>query len=156
MSKLNIPKIRFQTQHLVGSKMTNPAEVVSWMGAVQTQQAKMAMMTVAIRMQKGSTEDVVDALNQGTILRAHILRPTWHLVAAEDIQWMYELSRDYLHRTCMQYLISYKYRYNVLRKKDEWKTYSNNDILQPVLLDKGKVIGNWKQEETKVTKTLWT
>ena len=55
-----------------------------------------------------------------------------------------------------EYLISYKYRYDVLKKEDERKAYSNNGLFQPVLLDKGKVVGNWKQEGTKTIKTLWT
>lgn len=29
-------------------------------------------------------------------------------------------------------------------------------LFQPVLLDKGKVVGNWKQEGTKTIKTFWT
>lgn len=32
------------------------------------------------------------ALRDGEILRTHVMRPTWHLVAAEDIRWMLKLS----------------------------------------------------------------
>ena len=31
-------------------------------------------------------------MNQGTILRTHVLRPTWHLVLGTDLRWMLELS----------------------------------------------------------------
>ena len=32
------------------------------------------------------------ALTKGAILRTHVLRPTWHLVAAADIRWMLALT----------------------------------------------------------------
>ena len=32
------------------------------------------------------------AIDSGEIIRTHVLRPTWHLVSAEDVYWMLELS----------------------------------------------------------------
>ena len=29
---------------------------------------------------------------RGTLLRTHVLRPTWHIVPADDIRWMLELT----------------------------------------------------------------
>ena len=37
-------------------------------------------------------QTVEEALRKGEILRTHVMRPTWHLVAAEDIRWMLKLS----------------------------------------------------------------
>jgi len=37
------------------------------------------------------------AFNEGKILRTHILRPTWHFVAPEDIRWMLTLSGPRVH-----------------------------------------------------------
>ena len=39
-----------------------------------------------------SPERVNEALAKGDILRIHVMRPTWHYVAAEDIRWMLKLS----------------------------------------------------------------
>lgn len=36
--------------------------------------------------------DVERAFADGEILRTHVLRPTWHFVAAEDLGWMLELT----------------------------------------------------------------
>jgi hypothetical protein len=35
---------------------------------------------------------VEQALNEGSILRLHVLRPTWHFVAAEDARWLLALT----------------------------------------------------------------
>jgi hypothetical protein len=43
--------------------------------------------------------DVERAFNAGEILRTHILRPTWHFVAAADIRWMLALSGPRVNRT---------------------------------------------------------
>ena len=36
--------------------------------------------------------DVEHALAVGTVVRTHVLRPTWHLVARDDIRWMLDLT----------------------------------------------------------------
>ncbi len=95
---INIPKIRLQTHRLVGSEFTNPADVVSWMGAVQAQQPNMAKVAVALRTKNGTLAKVEQELDKGSILRIHILRPTWHFIVPEDIRWMLDLSHDYMRR----------------------------------------------------------
>jgi hypothetical protein len=42
-------------------------------------------------------EAVERAFSEGRILRTHILRPTWHFVAARDIRWMLDLSAPRVH-----------------------------------------------------------
>ena len=41
--------------------------------------------------------DVEQAFNDGQILRTHVLRPTWHFVAPEDIRWLLALSAPRIH-----------------------------------------------------------
>ncbi len=36
--------------------------------------------------------DIEQAFNEGRILRTHIMRPTWHFVAPEDLRWMMGLT----------------------------------------------------------------
>src|SRR5215208_5263002 len=36
--------------------------------------------------------DVQAEFDRGAFLRTHILRPTWHFVAAEDIRWILEVT----------------------------------------------------------------
>src|SRR5262249_45531431 len=38
--------------------------------------------------------------NEGQIIRTHLLRPTWHFVAPEDIRWLLELTAPHVNRRC--------------------------------------------------------
>ncbi|KAA6332939.1 hypothetical protein EZS27_018596, partial [termite gut metagenome] len=63
-------------------------------GVMQAQDYAMAKWAVGIRF-SGSTDKMVEeAFNKGEILRTHVLRPTWHFVASENIRWMLSLSAD--------------------------------------------------------------
>jgi len=66
---------------------------VARLGAVQAQDYPAARWAVALRMRDGATAAGVDrALNDGRIIRTHVLRPTWHFVAPVDLGWMLELT----------------------------------------------------------------
>jgi hypothetical protein len=84
--------VRMENHLLGNTALKTPAKVVSWMGAIQAQNYAMAKWAVGVRMTVPSLRTVEDALVKGEILRTHVLRPTWHLVAAEDIRWMLQLS----------------------------------------------------------------
>ena len=46
----------------------------------------------------GATEpEMSRAIDAGEILRPHVLRPTWHFVAPEDIRWLLELTGPRVH-----------------------------------------------------------
>lgn len=89
---MEITNIRLQSQQLVLPAFSQPRELVSWMGAMQAQDYAMVKWAVGTRLKSGSLEIVEGALRRGEILRTHVMRPTWHLVAAEDIRWMLKLS----------------------------------------------------------------
>jgi hypothetical protein len=75
------------------SQARTAANVVSRLGAVQAQDYMMAQWAVGLRLPPGTQQQEVEAaLQSGTIIRTHILRPTWHLVAAEDLRWMLQLT----------------------------------------------------------------
>lgn len=93
---------------LAASSFATPEEVVRWMGVVQSQDYGPAKWSIAQRM-TGSA-NVTDAgieraFNEGRILRTHVLRPTWHFVAPEDIRWLVELTGPRI-----QALSAYMYR----------------------------------------------
>ena len=54
------------------------------MGAIQAQEYEMAKWAIGIRLRSSSLETVNEALYKGDILRTHVMRPTWHFVAAEE------------------------------------------------------------------------
>lgn len=89
---MDIPKLRLLNQQLANPLFHSPKELVSWMGAVQAQDYAMAKWAVGMRLASATVRTVEEALQKGEILRTHVMRPTWHLVAAEDIRWMLKLS----------------------------------------------------------------
>ncbi|QJW90908.1 winged helix DNA-binding domain-containing protein [Spirosoma taeanense] len=91
---------RLISQQLVNASCPSAARVVQWMGAMQAQDYDMARWAIGIRL-PGSTETLVeDALDRGDILRTHLLRPTWHFVAATDIHWLLALTAPQVKK-CM-------------------------------------------------------
>lgn len=92
MNLNEIALLRLANQQISASKLKTEQEVVSWLGAVQAQDFPMSKWAVGVRL-PGSTEKSVEtAIDSGEIIRTHALRPTWHLVSAEDIYWALELS----------------------------------------------------------------
>jgi hypothetical protein len=73
------------------------------MGAVQGQDLEMCKWAVGMRMAEPSLCAVREAVDSARIVRLHILRPTWHLVAAEDVRWMLSTCGTRLHTTFMNY-----------------------------------------------------
>jgi hypothetical protein len=96
MTAPDITHSRLFQQQISRTDFKTPGELVGWMGAMQAQDYAMSKWAVGVRL-PGVTEEVVeDALNRGEILRTHVLRPTWHLVAAADIYWMLELTAPHI------------------------------------------------------------
>jgi hypothetical protein len=89
---MDIIRQRLHNQKLSSTTFKGPQEVVKWLGVVQSQDYGAAKWAVAQRA-RGITDASMDqALADGTILRTHILRPTWHFVTPEDIRWMLKLT----------------------------------------------------------------
>ncbi len=92
MNISEIALLRLRNQQLSEPKFKTAREVVQWMGAMQAQDFLMSKWAMGIRL-PGSTETMIDeAFDKGEILRAHLLRPTWHMVSREDIGWMLSLT----------------------------------------------------------------
>ncbi len=95
MKLSEIPQRRLGTQRVAGpeaAKFPSVGEAVRTLGAVQSQDYPAAKWAVGQRV-RGCTEAAFDeAFSRGEILRAHVLRPTWHFVAPEDLRWMLALT----------------------------------------------------------------
>ena len=83
---------RFRTQRLSGSPLPSAEAVVRLLGAVQSQDYPGAKWSLGQRMSDPTDAAIDRALDEGRILRTHVLRPTWHFVTPDDIRWMLELS----------------------------------------------------------------
>ena len=88
---------RLRNQQLIGSARRQPAQVVSWLCAMQAQDFPAAKWAIGLRAPGMQDGDVEQAFNDGHILRTHVLRPTWHFVAPEDIRWLLALSGPRIH-----------------------------------------------------------
>jgi hypothetical protein len=87
-----IRRLRLAAQRIEGSACTGPAEVVRWMLAMQGQDLAGAKWSVGLRAPGSTLADVDAALADGTVIRSWPMRGTLHLVVAEDIGWMLELT----------------------------------------------------------------
>ena len=92
-----IAQRRMHNQRLAGNRLGAPAEVVGWLGCVQAQDYGPAKWSVGERCQGVVDADVDRAMAQGTILRTHVLRPTWHFVLPADIRWIQQLTAPRVH-----------------------------------------------------------
>lgn len=92
-TKRDLLSERLRRQHVYPScTLTSPAEVVAWFGGVQSQDYGGAKWAVGQRLDGAADADLDRALAEGSILRTHVLRPTWHFVARDDLQWMLALT----------------------------------------------------------------
>ena len=81
---MNPVAIRLLNQQLVAPQFSDPAEVVSYMGAMQAQEYRMMQWAVEMRTRKPSAKAFKKAFDSGWIIRLHLMRGTWQLVSAED------------------------------------------------------------------------
>ena len=96
MNSAEILNLRLYNQLLTSHQLKAPNEIVSWMGAMQSQALDMAKWAIGTRLENQTIRDVEEALNTGQIIRTHTLRPTWHFVSADDVHWMFDLSNPRL------------------------------------------------------------
>ncbi len=89
---LDIPSRRLYNQRLSRTDFKTPNEVVSWLGAVQAQDYAGAKWALAQRTTDATDAALDRAFADGSILRTHLLRPTWHFVTPRDIRWLLKLT----------------------------------------------------------------
>lgn len=98
MNTSDVLRQRLHNQKLSSSEIENPADVVRWLGAVQAQDYGAAKWALALRMRNATHAQIEEAFNEGRIIRTHLLRPTWHFVAPEDVRWLLELTAPQVNR----------------------------------------------------------
>lgn len=90
---MNPVSARLLAQQLICPQFSAPHEVVEWMGAIQGQEYRLMRWAVAMRTRLPSARAFEKDYNEGRIVRGHLFRTTWQLVAGEDWLWMLELCR---------------------------------------------------------------
>ena len=91
MPTLDIPRLRLHNQYISTAGFDHPAEVVSWLGAVQAQDYVGALWALGLRTAAATEKAVEKAVADGSIVRTWPMRRTLHFVAAADVRWMLAL-----------------------------------------------------------------
>jgi hypothetical protein len=92
MNLTDIASIRLISQQITETKFETAKDIVSWMGAIQAQDYAMVKWAIGVRLPNSTDQRIETAINDGEVIRTHLLRPTWHLVSANDIYWMLALT----------------------------------------------------------------
>ena len=96
---MNPIAIRLLAQQLAAPQFSAPVSVVAHMGTIQAQDYRMMRWAVALRTRRPTAKAFKEAYNAGQMVRLHLLRGTWQLIAAEDYGWMMALCAPLAERT---------------------------------------------------------
>lgn len=89
---------RLHAQLLGGPRHGSLLEVVRHLGCVQSQMHDMALWGVGRRLTGATLADLQRSFAAGDVVRTHVLRPTWHLVAPDDLHWLQALTGSRVRR----------------------------------------------------------
>lgn len=87
-----VSRRRLTTQRVTAAPLPTAVEVVRQLLCVQSQDAPLAAWSLGLRSRTPSYAAVLAEQDTGAFLRTHVLRPTWHYVAAEDLRWLLQLT----------------------------------------------------------------
>jgi hypothetical protein len=119
---------RLTSQKLAKSPVKHPADLVSWMGAIQAQDYAGAKWSIGLRLPGSTDTDVERAIIDKKIVRSWAMRGTLHFVSAEDIGWMIALLAPSI-------TAGNKRRYQEL-ELDEHTMARSNEVITKALQDK--------------------
>ena len=83
---------RLRNTGLARPERATAAEIVAHHVAMQAQDYGPAKWAVGQRSKSLSDDDLDRAIADGSIVRTHVMRPTWHFVARNDIRWLLALT----------------------------------------------------------------
>ena len=149
MNKSQIARIRLANQQIVGTRFTEPTDLVAWLGAMQAQDYRMAKWAIGLRLASATESSIEAAVDIGSIIRTHVMRPTWHFVAAEDIRWMLDLTAQRVQTACAFGMRFFELDYKTLNrcckiiaKALEGGNYLTRQELMTVIESKGIKTGS--------------
>jgi hypothetical protein len=103
---LDIARWRLRSQLVVSPHARSAREVVGSLLAVQTENPGQAAWAVAARTRAPDKADLAALLDDGTVVRTHVLRPTWHFALAKDVGWLLELTAPRVRKVTTQQLVT--------------------------------------------------
>lgn len=106
MDDRTIAAWRLANQALTGPRHPDAGAVVRSLLAVQAENADRSAWAVAARTVFPDRADLADRLDSGDVILTHVLRPTWHYVAAEDLVWLVEVTAPRIRPNLTRHLTS--------------------------------------------------
>jgi hypothetical protein len=88
---------RLASQQISSTTLRTGSDLVRWFAAVQGQEYEQTKWSLGLRLRAVDEAAIERELAEGRIVRTHVLRPTWHLVAAEDLRWLLSLTGPRVH-----------------------------------------------------------
>ena len=92
MDRTQVLAQRLGTQRLSSAPLPRAADAVRLLTCVQSQERDHAFFSLGLRSRKDRYAAVRREFDAGAFVRTHILRPTWHFVAPEDLRWILALT----------------------------------------------------------------
>jgi hypothetical protein len=99
-----IARWRLRSQHLVTPFAGSAHDAIRSLLAVQAENPGQTAWAVAARTRGRDPSDLATLLDDGAVLRTHVLRPTWHFVCADDVAWLLDLTGPRVQRVTGQQL----------------------------------------------------
>lgn len=100
----DVARWRLRTQRLVRPHARSVTDVVAHLLAVQAENPRQSEWALAARTSVPARAGVAALLDDGRLVRTHVLRPTWHYVLADDIGWLLDLTAPRVLGTTDQHL----------------------------------------------------
>ncbi|MEJ7647742.1 MAG: winged helix DNA-binding domain-containing protein [Nakamurella sp.] len=89
---------RLARQRLLDEPYPDITAVVGHLTAVQSQEFEDACRMLSRRvLGDPSLASIADQVATGDVVRTHVLRPTWHFVRTDDLDWMLDLTAERVH-----------------------------------------------------------
>lgn len=88
----DLARWRLRSQHLVAPHAAGAEAVVRHLLGFQAENPAQSAWAVACRTADPDPADLAGLLESGAVIRTHVLRPTWHYVAAADLGWLVEVT----------------------------------------------------------------
>jgi len=104
IDEVAIARWRLRAQHLVAPFAGSAHDVIRSLLAVQAENPGQAEWAVAARTRRRNPSDLARLLDEGVVVRTHVLRPTWHFVCADDLGWLLDLTGPRVQRVTGQQL----------------------------------------------------
>jgi hypothetical protein len=98
VDRTEVLRRRLATQRIAGPGADRGIDVVRLLTCVQSQEHAHGFWSLGLRTTGRTMAQVRAEFDAGTFVRTHILRPTWHYVAAEDLGWILAVTSPRVHQ----------------------------------------------------------